>query len=154
MLFDIFQTVNRHAPEVEITASDIDGKVLEHAKKGIYGVYSIHDLPSSYVKTYFTVKKTRLGDEYKISEDIKKKVNFMEEDLTRGHKGNKIYDVIFCRNFLIYLNTKSQTRVLKTIADHLIPGGLLIIGKTEMILDSKSDLFTLVDPKHHFYRKK
>ena len=154
MLFDMLQKTNSHVPDVEIIASDIDGKVLDFAREGVYGTYSIHDLPEMYMNSYFTESKTRFGPYYAISEDIKNKVLLLEEDLTNGHSLQQKYDIIFCRNFLIYLNKKSQRRVLRTIAQHLIPGGLLIIGKTEMVMNSKSELFRLIDGHHHFYIKK
>lgn len=154
MLFDMLQKTRSHVPEVEIIASDIDGKVLEHARKGVFNTYSIHDLPEIYKNSYFTEIKTPLGPQYIISQDIKDKVLLLEEDLTNGHSLQQKYDVIFCRNFMIYLNRESQKRVLRTIANHLIPGGLLIIGKTEMVMNSKSTLFQLVDAQHHYYQKK
>lgn len=154
MLFDTLRNVNPNIPDVEIVASDIDRRVLDFARDGVYGAYSVHDLPETYMKSYFTTKTTRIGPQYTISEKIKDKVRFLEEDLTNGHSLSQKYDVVFCRNFLIYLNKKSQRRVLKTIADHLNPGGLMIIGKTEMVLNSKSSLFRLTDARYHFYEKR
>ena len=154
MLFDTLQKTYSHVPNVEIVASDIDGRVLDFAREGVYGTYSVHDLPQTYMNTYFTTKKTRLGPQYTISEGIKNKVRFIEEDLTNGHSLPQKYDIVFCRNFLIYLNRISQKRVLKIIADHLNPRGLMIIGKTEMVLNSKSKLFNLIDAKYHFYEKR
>jgi chemotaxis protein methyltransferase CheR len=154
MIFDMLKKTHSHVPDVEIVATDIDGKVLDHARKGIFNIYSIHDLPEIYKNSYFTEIKTRLGPQYAISESIKNKVQFFEEDLTQGHSVQQKYDVVFCRNFLIYLNKESQKRVLKTIAHYLAPGGLLIIGKTEMVHNSKSSLFQLIDAKHHYYQKK
>lgn len=154
MLFDTLQKTYSHVPDVEIVASDIDGKVLDFAREGVYGTYSVHDLPQTYMNSYFTTEKTHLGPQYTISEKIKEKIQFLEEDLTNGHSLVQKYDIIFCRNFLIYLNNKSQKRVLKTIANHLNSGGLMIIGKTEMVLKSKSELFRLIDAKYHFYEKK
>ncbi len=154
MLFDTLRNTSPYVPDVEIVASDIDRRVLDFARDGVYGAYSVHDLPKTYMKSYFTTKKTRLGPQYTISEKIKEKIRFLEEDLTNGHLLSQKYDIVFCRNFLIYLNKKSQRRVLKTIANHLNPGGLMIIGKTEMVLNSKSSLFRLIDAKYHFYEKR
>ena len=154
MLFDSLRNANPNVPDVKIVASDIDRRVLDFARDGVYGAYSVHDLPETYMKSYFTTKKTRFGLQYTISEKIKDKVRFLEEDLTNGHSLSQKYDIVFCRNFLIYLNKKSQRRVLKTIADHLNIGGLMIIGKTEMVLNSKSCLFRLTDAKYHFYEKR
>jgi len=154
MLFDTLKNTYNHVPNVEIVASDIDGKVLDFAREGVYGAYSIHDTPKTYLNSYFKKKNTHLGPQYVISERVKERVQFIEEDLTNGHSLRNKYDIVFCRNFLIYLNKKSQKRVLKTIASHLVSGGLLIIGKTEMVMNSKSDLFQLSDPKYHFYVKR
>ncbi|MFX1275840.1 MAG: CheR family methyltransferase [Promethearchaeota archaeon] len=152
MMFDYLKKTCRGIPEIEIVASDIDINALKIAKKGSFGLYSVHDLPKIY-NSYFTQHKTKYGPQYELSDEIKEKVTFIQEDLTEGHQFNQKYDIIFCRNFLIYLNRHSQRKVLKTLSQHLIANGLLVIGKTEMIINSKSNKFNLLNPKVHFYSK-
>ncbi|MFX1276631.1 MAG: CheR family methyltransferase [Promethearchaeota archaeon] len=152
MMFDYLKRYNKNIPDIEIFASDIDINAINMAKKGKYGNYSIHELPIIY-KSYFTGKKSKLSSKHIINDEIKKKVTFIQEDLIEGHQFNQKYDIIFCRNFLIYLNQNSQRKVLKMMSEHLISQGLLVVGKTEMILDSVSKDFRLSNPKVHFYLK-
>ena len=136
--------------KVEIVASDIDRVALENAKNAIYKSYSLHELPPLYA-SYFTESNHKYEKKYYLREDIKEKVRFIEEDVTEGHALNQKYDIIFCRNLLIYLNKPSQERVLKTISEHLNPQGLLVTGLTEMIHESPFSNFKLINPKLHFY---
>lgn len=152
MLFEYLKKIKINVPDVEIVASDLDNKSLQIAKKGIYSEYSVHDLPDIY-SSFFKYQSTMYGPQYKISKKIREKVHFIEEDLTSGHALKQKYDVIFCRNFLIYLNKYFQKKVFENMANHLIQGGLLVLGKTEMIMNTKYSPFKLIDPKTHIYIK-
>ena len=152
IMFDYLKKINKEIPEIEITASDIDNNVLKIAKEGKYEQFSVKELPLNY-QSYFTQKNGKYGPRFIINDDIKKKVTFIKEDLTEGHQLHEKYDIIFCRNFLIYLNKYSQRKVLEILSDHLISNGLLVIGKTEMIINSRASNFQLIDPKNHFYSK-
>ncbi|MFX1236704.1 MAG: CheR family methyltransferase [Promethearchaeota archaeon] len=154
ILFDYLKKLklNIDIPDVEIIASDIDHNVIKLAKKGVFNEYSVHDLPDIY-KSYFTNKSSIYGPQYIISDEIKKKVRFVREDLTSEHRYKFKYDIIFCRNFLIYLNKFFQRKVYENFSKHLLPGGLLVLGKTEIISDKDSTHFSLVDPKNHIYAK-
>ena len=68
-------------------------------------------------------------------EKIKKKVEFIEEDLTKGHTRLFNYDIIFCRYLLIYFNHINRDRFLKIIENRLNVGGLLVLGKTETLFN-------------------
>ncbi|MBN1801074.1 MAG: protein-glutamate O-methyltransferase CheR [Candidatus Lokiarchaeota archaeon] len=152
MLFEYLKKIKIKVPDLEIVASDLDSKALQMAKRGVYCEYSVHDLPDIY-RPFFKSKSTAYGLQYKISKKIKEKVIFIEEDLTSKHAINHKYDVIFCRNILIYLNKYFQQKVFQNLANHLIQGGILVLGKTEMIMKSGGSQFKLIDPKNHIYMK-
>ena len=139
-------------PDYEIVASDIDKTALSLAKAGIYGEYSIHELPKNYLDTYFTKHDTQLGPKFTLNNEIKDRVEFFEEDIIRGHNKNTKYDVIFCRNLLIYINRESKEKLLKILGNYLVHGGLLILGKTEMLVNIQSN-FKSIDTNNHFYVK-
>ncbi len=152
MIFDKLKSKIINFPDYEIVASDIDKTALGIAKAGVYGEYSIHEIPKSYLETHFTRQDTQLGPKFTISEDIKNKVELIEEDIISGHKKNSKYDVIFCRNLLIYINRESKEKLLRTLENHLVHGGLLILGKTEMLVNIQSN-FKSIDTNNHFYVK-
>ncbi|TFG29293.1 MAG: protein-glutamate O-methyltransferase CheR [Promethearchaeota archaeon] len=139
-------------PNYEITASDIDKNIIKIARTGIYGAESLKETPHNYISTYFTKFDDRLGPKFLINNDIKRKVEFIIEDVTRGHNKDQKYDIIFCRYLLIYINRDFRENLLRIIENHLAPGGLLVLGKTETLLNSKLS-FKLLDGKNHFYIK-
>ncbi|MCK4287043.1 MAG: protein-glutamate O-methyltransferase CheR, partial [Candidatus Lokiarchaeota archaeon] len=134
MLLEKVKKETKNFPDYVVVASDIDKNALKIARAGVYGDYSIHELPNYYYISYFKKKNTPLGPKYSVAEEIKKKVAFVEEDIIRGHRKNIKYDVIFCRNFFIYMNKPSQEKLLRMLERQLIEGGILILGKTEMIM--------------------
>lgn len=152
MLFDKLKNKIINFPDYEIVASDIDKTALAIAENGVYGEYSIHEIPKSYIENYFIKKESPLGPKYKIRNDIREKVEFIEEDIIRGHKKNTKYDVIFCRNLLIYIQKEAKEKLLRNLANHLVHGGLLILGKTEMLMNPISS-FKSIDTNNHFYVK-
>lgn len=153
MYFNQLEKKYRNFPDYEIIASDIDKKALELAKRGIYGEYAFRDIPEFYKKTYFIKEKSDSnGFKYRIKKEIKDKVVFIKEDLIKGHVNSQKYDLIFCRNFIIYINKTSQKNVSKILGKHLDDNGLLILGKTEALTESNS-YFKLYDPQNHFYVK-
>ena len=138
-------------PNYKITASDIDLNALQKAKKGIY-INSMEDIPQLYKVKYFTKQKEASRYKYILNEKIKEQIEFICEDVTKGHKYPLKYDIIFCRYLLIYFNRENRKFFLKIIEDHLEEGGLLFLGKTETLFQSNSNL-KLIDPKYHIYMK-
>ncbi len=152
MILDQLKINNKDFPDFEIVASDIDPAALKIAKEGRYGEYPIHETPDIYLKTYFSRNDTELGPQFNLSEDIKKKVEIVQEDITKGHQKGGKYDIIFCRNFFIYINQFAREKVLQTIESRLYDGGLLILGGSET-LPSKTSNFKSINMRDRFYIK-
>ncbi|MEE9378441.1 MAG: CheR family methyltransferase [Candidatus Lokiarchaeia archaeon] len=152
MILDQLKNKNKKFPEFEIVASDIDPTALKEATEGIYGEYPVHETPELYLKSYFTKEDTELGPKFTISEDIKKKVEFIQEDIIKGHKKKYKYDVIFCRNLFIYINQFAREKLLNILDSHLFDGGLLILGGSET-LPRKNSSFKSINMKDRFYVK-
>ena len=115
--------------DVEIISSDIDTKILNMARKGCYSARSVQNLPKPLLKKYFT----SAGSEYQICDDLKQAVEFTRVNLmnpadVRGYRG---FDVIFCRNLLIYFDDLSRRQAADTFYDALHPGGFLCLGHSE-----------------------
>lgn len=116
-----------------ILASDISNEVLEKAKEGIYGEYSVKELSAELKKKYFD--NAGFG-KYKIKDFVKRKVVFKNINLMDPALGRRVgkMDVIFCRNVLIYFDAKSRQRVIDTFYNDILnPGGYLFLGATESI---------------------
>ena len=140
-------------PGYHITASDIDNDTIIKAITGVYEEYSMKEITSYYKTKYFTKITQNSKFAYLISNEIISDVEFINEDITKGHKKLEKYDIIFCRYLLIYFNRENRNLFAKIIENRLNPGGILILGKTETLFNKFSKL-KLLDSANQIYLKK
>lgn len=128
------------AYNVEIVGSDIDSDALARACEGVYGERALSRLPKAVTDAYF--EKPKRGKR-RIIEDLRESVVFRETNLIdRGAmKEQGVFDIIFCRNVLIYFDEDSRSRAVSHLYDSLIPGGFICLGHTESMARI-SDRFT------------
>jgi len=132
--------------KVEIIATDISTRVLAGAKKGIYGSNEVSQgLDPDQRERYFTSR----GDQWEVRPEIKRRVSFRELNLTGGYELLGRFDVIFCRNVLIYFSNSQKQDILDRMARILNPGGYLFIGSSES-LSSHSDRFEMISESGGF----
>lgn len=132
--------------QAEIQATDIDEGVLKKAKEAIYTERSLKEIPENYLKKYF--RKDNLLH-YVISE-IKQSVTFRKMDLLTDKYEND-YDLIICRNVMIYFTDDAKHLLYQKFSKALKPGGILFVGSTEQIFNPKQYQLESVD--NFFYRK-
>lgn len=116
--------------DVEIVSSDIDTNVLEHAKKGIYSKRSVQYLPLEILKKYFK----EIGNGYcKISDDLISSVEFTRVNIIDRNETKRYrnFDIVFCRNLLIYFDDASRKVAAENLYDAMNPGGFLFLGHSE-----------------------
>ena len=118
---------------VEILGTDISEKALETAAKGEYTTYSIRTTPGLALDRYF--KKN--GPLFTVDPTVRSMVNFELHNLKDrlGAKRHGVWDVIFCRNVLIYFDKAMKEQVINTFAEQLAPDGTLFIGHSETLRD-------------------
>jgi len=115
--------------DVEIIASDIDTGMLVKARAGLYSARSVRNLPGAWLKKYFQPN----GVDQQICDDLRQAVEFTRVNLndlesTRGYRN---FDVVFCRNLLIYFDDASRKQATETFFDSLKPGGYICLGHSE-----------------------
>lgn len=115
--------------DVEIISSDIDTSILAKARLGKYSDRSIQHLPKSLLNKYFRHN----GDDYQICDDLRNAVEFTRVNLMKAAdvRSYRDFDVIFCRNLLIYFDDLSRRQAADTFFDALNPGGFLCLGHSE-----------------------
>ena len=115
--------------DVEIISSDIDTSILAKARLGKYSDRSIQHLPKILLNKYFR----HSGDDYQICDDLRNAVEFTRVNLMKPTevRGYRDFDVIFCRNLLIYFDDLSRRQAADTFFDALNPGGFLCLGHSE-----------------------
>jgi chemotaxis protein methyltransferase CheR len=116
---------------VEILATDIAGEVLERAKAGLYSQFEVQrGLPIQLLVKYFT----QAGEMWQIAPEIRAMVQFRPINLLNDFKPLGTFDLVFCRNVLIYFDQETKTRVLERIARQMAPDGTLVLGAAETVV--------------------
>ncbi|MGO4494533.1 protein-glutamate O-methyltransferase CheR [Paenibacillus sp. 2RAB27] len=133
--------------ETSLHASDIDDGAIEKARKGMYLDRSVRDVPANYVKKYFKQD----GLMFHVSEELKKSVKFQKQNLLVDTFDSG-YDLIVCRNVIIYFTEEAKHVLYQKFAKALKPGGLLFVGSTEQIFSPGQ--YDLEAAETFFYRKK
>lgn len=143
--YSLVMALSRHIPidKIRIYATDLDKQVIAKAKVGLYSDKSIAAVPEDLKKKYFT----KVGPSYKISDEIKSRVEFKEHNLLKDSYPTD-YHMIVCRNVLIYFTEEAKEEVFRKYYKSLAKGGMLFIGSTEQIMNYREIGY---DRKSSFY---
>jgi chemotaxis protein methyltransferase CheR len=148
-LFEYFN--GKAAPEFLILATDIDTQVLEKAQEGSYAADHLADVDPKYLKNYFLPESNEKGEFYRVKDQLKKAVYFRRLNLLQDeYPMKKKFDIIFCRNVIIYFDRETQKKLFEKYHKYLKDDGYLLIGHSENIT-SITDKFSLAG--RTIYRK-
>ena len=115
---------------IEIIATDLSRSVIETAKQGRYSQFEVQrGLPVTMLLRYFQ----RSGESWQISDYMRAKIAFSTLNLMEGFEDLGQFDVIFCRNVLIYFDAATRARVLGKLSDALLDDGVLALGAAERV---------------------
>lgn len=115
----------------EILATDLSSEVLHRAKEGIYSQFEVQrGLQIQMVLKYFT----QYGDNWQIADDIRSMVQFQHVNLLDDFSRHGTFDIIFCRNVLIYFDQDTKIGVLDRLVRQLPQDGYLILGAAETVV--------------------
>jgi chemotaxis protein methyltransferase CheR len=136
---------------VELIGTDLSETILERAQKGIYTEYALRNTSSLYRTKYFTV----FGNEYHIKRQLFSRTRFARLNLCDSAKMKSMrgFDIVFCRNTLIYFNSESKTQVVENLYDSLVPGGYLFLSMTESLFGISNRFSTIRLAGGVLYRK-
>ena len=125
--------------ELRILATDIATPILEKARKGEYEKELLMDVPVYLQEKYFEPVLSAPVPTYRIKDNIKNMVRFANLNLMSQWpmKGN--FDLIFCRNVMIYFDHDTQKELVRRFYDMLVPGGYLFVGHSESLIASDCD---------------
>ncbi len=132
--YSLVMALSKHTElsNIKIIATDIDKQVLDTARMGLYNAKSIAAVPSEFKTKYFD----KIGESYKIKDEIKKCVEFKEHNLLRDPYPTGL-NMIVCRNVVIYFTDEAKDEIYKKFNASLVQGGVLFIGSTEQIMNYK-----------------
>jgi chemotaxis protein methyltransferase CheR len=118
-----------------LLASDVSIRMIQAAFKGVYTLDKIAAISNEMRRAYFLRSKVQ-SDLVRVKPEYRKKINYRRINFMDDGFGliKHDYDIIFCRNVLIYFDKATQERVIRKFAEHLRPGGLLFLGHSESIM--------------------
>jgi chemotaxis protein methyltransferase CheR len=116
---------------IEILGTDISGDMVAKARAGVYSQFEVQrGLPITLLVKYFK----KQGEMWQIDPSLRAMVQYQEHDLLHDLRPLGRFDVVFCRNVLIYFDPETKTRVLEGIARVMPPDGLLFLGGAETVI--------------------
>lgn len=146
MILDGFSTLAGW--QFDIIATDISNEVLDKARAGSYSQFEVQrGLPISLLMQHFE----QVGDQWRLSAKIRKMVQFRQLNLLTDFSMLGQFDVVFCRNVLIYFDQPTKADVLSRIKSRLTQDGYFVLGAAETVV-GVSDLFTPIADKRGLYK--
>jgi len=131
---------NRVAPL--ILATDISTRVLETARQGVYARERLRDVPEAWQRNWFT---STPDAKLRVRPELGRLIEFRRLNLVEPFRHGRVFDVIFCRNVMIYFDRRTQQDLVRRLHDCLHPGGYLLVGHSES-LSGIDHPFTYIRP--------
>jgi chemotaxis methyl-accepting protein methylase len=129
-----------------VDATDIDRASLERTRAAQYSEAAFSETPPELVARYFT------GAPRQPAPELRRIVHVAKHDLTSQPAPAPPYDLVVCRNVVIYFDRAMQERLFTLFADALAPGGVLLLGKVETLFGPARERLVLEEPRERIYR--
>lgn len=134
-----------------IDASDLSETMIERAKIGIYSQFEVQrGLPIQYLLKYFNKLD---NNRWQVKDTLKGKIQFKTANLLAAYDQSKRYDIIFCRNVLIYFDEATKREIITKMASLIPVGGYLVIGASESIEHLKLPQYSTVKDARGVYQR-
>lgn len=136
--------------KVKLYATDIDDACMARAKEGTYDPVSLKNVDRAYLERF-----TRPGPDCRVTltEDVRRNVVFRHFYLIGGTGFGGYFDLILCRNIMIYFSEAQKKKLVASFLNALIPGGYLVIGKTETLPGDSRSSFVTINGQERIYCK-
>lgn len=142
VVMSILENKALYSYKFEIIATDISTAVLEKAKTGMYSQFEVQrGLPITLLIKYFN----QSGDSWVLNEKVRSQVTFQYFNLLEDSSSLGMFDIILCRNTLIYFDTETRNTVLTMLSKQINPNGVLVLGCTENTLGLEQKFISLKD---------
>lgn len=156
-LYTLAALLHRHAErtgtlprlrDTQVLGSDIDAASLQAARAGRYPEAAFKEMPTALRDRYFVGTGTRTA-----VAELQALVRVERRDLLMDPPPPMVFDLIVCRNMLIYIDREGQERIFRRFHAALAPHGILVLGKVETMLGPARTLFAPVHPRQRIFRK-
>jgi chemotaxis protein methyltransferase CheR len=152
MEIDQFQENNLFYFDLSFLATDVSDTILKRAKDAIYSNLEVHrGLSDNHLKRYFTSIGT---DSWEFTNSLRRQIAFTKLNLLDTWAYSGPFDVIFCRNVLIYQSVENKIKIITEIAKKIKPNGYLILGAAESLFGLSNEFNQISDSQAILYQKK
>ncbi|ATB32905.1 CheR family methyltransferase [Melittangium boletus] len=137
--FSLAMVLRHHLPVsegwgIDILATDLSTRILEQARQARFPVEKAHEIPKQYLRTFMLRGVGSQEAWMKAGSELRELVRFQRVNLNDGHGVVGRFDLIFCRNVLIYFDQASRAQAVERLLSHLSPSGLLFLGHSESLV--------------------
>jgi len=133
---------------IDILGTDISAAILESARQGVYEAQRLTEVPAAARERYFIPE----GRRFRLAGGIRSLVRFERQNVL-DETAYPPVDLIICRNVMIYFSREEQEKILRRFAAALPDGGVLVLGKAEMLLGGSRQLFAAASAAERIYRR-
>jgi len=152
MVISEYNRLNNQSLQFRIYGTDISSDILQKAISGVYTEERIANIPLAYKKRYFMANKDPQKRLVRIVPELRNACSFQRLNLMdAGYPVKEQFDIIFCRNVLIYFDRPTQEAVINKLCKHLVPGGYFFLGHSESAMGMNVPLTTM---KPTIFKKK
>lgn len=142
------EELGEHCSDVRVLATDISSRVLSRAAAGVYDEETLRDVPPQLRARYFDCVEFRPPRRYSVKQELRSLVSFAPLNLMGEWPMHGPFNVIFCRNVMIYFDKPTQENLVDRFYGLLAPGGYLFVGHSESLAGFETD-FRYVQPAVH-----
>ncbi|SEU14006.1 CheR family methyltransferase [Stigmatella erecta] len=137
--FSLAMVLRHHLPvaegwEIDILATDLSTRILEQARQARFPVKKAREIPNHYLRAFMLRGVGSQEEWMKADAELRGLVRFHRVNLNDGHGVVGRFDLIFCRNVLIYFDQTSRAHAVERLLSHLSPSGLLFLGHSESLV--------------------
>ena len=125
--------------DLQILATDLDSNALATASAGIYSLKSVDGIDEQRLRRWFLRGKGAQQGNVRVSPVLRNMVTFKQLNLLKDWPMKELYDIVFCRNVVIYFDKPTQQALYERLARHMRPGSHLFIGHSEQLKESAAE---------------
>lgn len=148
LLLELARATGVEPAGARVDATDLDRTVLARAESGRFRAPAFEEMPPALAERYFAGEGER-----QVAPEVRALVRFRLHDLLREPPPEPPYDLILCRNVVIYFDRPTQERLFLQFAEALEPGGALVLGKVETLVGEARQRLRLDDTRERIYRR-
>ena len=123
-----------------VTGSDISTRVLAAAQRAVYPEERVQTIPTEWLRKYFQKGLGKWAGQYRVKPELSERVTFLQLNLIESYQHRRPFELIFCRNVMIYFDRPTQESLVNRLCQFLVPQGHLLIGHSESLTGLKVPL--------------